>query len=94
MNVAGILVAILKYGVSPIILVILGIFIALHYQEQIQKYSVFFWKIVRIVWKKAEKKIISNDIEGRVNSFTKSLKREMPKVEPIGVQIQWVEEGD
>lgn len=94
MNVAGILIAILIYGLSPIALVILGIFIALHYQEQVQKYSVFFWKIVRIVWKKAEKKIISNDIEGRVNSFTKSLKREMPKFEPIGVQIQWVEEGE
>jgi hypothetical protein len=94
MNVAGILIAILKYGLSPIVLVILGIFIALHYQEEIQKYSVFFWKIIGIFWKKAEKKIVSNDIESRVNKFTKSLKQEMANFEPIGVQIQWVEEGE
>lgn len=94
MSAFDILVAILKYGVSPAAFIIFGIFLALHYQEEIQKYSVFFWKIVRIFWKKAEKKIVSNDIEGRVNKFTKSLKKEIPNFEPIGVQIQWVEEGE
>jgi len=94
MNITVILLAILKYGLSSTALIILGILIALHYQEQIQKYSVCFWKIARIVWKKAEKKIVSNDIEGRVNEFTKSLKKEIANFEPIGVQIQWVEEGE
>lgn len=94
MSAFDILVAILKYGVSPVAFIIFGIFLALHYQEEVQKYSVFFWKIVRIVWKEAEKKIVSNDIEGRVNHFTKSLKKEIPNFEPIGLQIQWVEEGE
>lgn len=94
MNITDILVSILKYGISPVVLILFGIFLALHYQEEVQKYSVFFWKIIRIVWKKAEKKIVANDIEGRVNKFTMSLKREMPKLEPSGVQIQWVERGE
>ena len=94
MSGLDIFVAILKYGISPIALILLGIWIALHYQEELQKYAVCFWKIVRIVWKKAEKKIISNDIEGRVNEFTKSLKKEIANFEPVGVQIQWVEEGE
>ena len=94
MSTLVILLAILKYGLGSAALVILGIFIALHYQEEIQKYSLFFWKIARIFWKKAEKKLVSNDIESRVNKFTKSLKREITNFEPIGVQIQWVEEGE
>lgn len=94
MSGLAIFVAILKYGISPIVLIMLGIFLALHYQEEIQKYSVTFWKGVRIFWKKADKKIVSNDIEGRVNRFTKSLKKEMTHFEPVGVQIQWVEEGE
>ena len=94
MNWVEIIVAILKYGISPVLLIIFGIFLALHYQEEIQKYSVFFWKIIRIFWGEAEKKIVSNDIEGRVNKFTKSLKSEIANFEPIGVQIQWVETGE
>jgi len=87
-------IAVLKYGLSPVGLIILGIFLALHYQEKIQKWSVLFWKFIRFFWKKAEKKIVSNDIEGRVNEFTKSLKKEMTDFEPIGVQVQWVEDGE
>ena len=94
MSTMVILLAILKYGLGSTALIILGIFIALHYQEELQKWSVIFWKGIRIFWKRAEKKIISNDIESRVNKFTKSLKREISNFEPIGVQIQWVEEGE
>jgi hypothetical protein len=94
MSILDIVLAILKYGVSSVVLVILGMLIALHYQEKIQKLLVILWKVVRLVWKKAEKKIISNDIEGRINDFAKSLKQEMTNFEPVGVQIQWVEEGE
>lgn len=94
MSAFDILIAVLKYGLSPVGLIILGIFLALHYQEKIQKWSVLFWKFIRFFWKKAEKKIVSNDIEGRVNEFTKSLEKEMTNFEPIGVRVQWVEEGE
>lgn len=94
MSALDIFIAVLKYGLSPVGFIILGIFLALHYQEEIQKWSVLFWKFVRFFWKKAEKKIVSNDIEGRVNEFTKSLKKEVTNFEPVGVQVQWVEEGE
>jgi len=94
MNIMVILLAILKYGIGPIAFIFLGIFLALHYQEEIQKWSVIFWKFIRFFWKEADKRIVSNDIEGRVNHFTKSLKKEIPNFEAIGVQIQWVEEGE
>ena len=94
MNWGEIIVAIIKYGLGPIAGVLLGIFIALHYQDKIQKYSVWFWTFIRLFWKKAEKKIISNDIEGRVNSFSKSLSKEMVNFDPVGVEVQWIEEGE
>lgn len=94
MSPLDIFIAVLLYGLSPVGFIILGIILALHYQEKIQKWSVLFWKFVRFFWKKAEKKIVSNDIEGRVNEFTKSLKKEMTNFQPVGVQIQWVEEGE
>jgi len=94
MNVGEIIVEVIKYGFGTVAAILLGIFIALHYQEQIQKYSVWFWKFIRLFRKKAEKKIVSNDIEGRVNSFSKSLSKEMVNFEPVGVEVQWVEEGE
>lgn len=94
MSAFDIFVALLKYCSPPVVFMFLGIWLALHYQEKIQKWSVVFWKFIRIFWKKAERKIISNDIEGRVNEFTKSLEKEMTNFQPIGVQIQWVEESE
>lgn len=94
MNWGEIIVAVIKYGGVSIAAVLLGIFIAVRYQNEIQKYSVWFWRFIRFFWKKAEKKIVSNDIEGRVNSFSKSLSKEMVNFDPVGVEVQWIEEGE
>lgn len=80
------------FGIGTTIF-ILGMAYALHYPEKIQKWMVFVWKVIRLFWEKAEKKIVSNDIEGRVNEFSRELKKELPDCEPIGIKIQWVEEG-
>ena len=94
MNWGEVLVAVLKYvGVSAFAILV-GILLALRYQNEIQKYSVWFWKLIRFFWKKAEKKIVSNDIEGRVNSFSKSLSKEMVNFDPVGVEVQWIDEGE
>lgn len=89
-----IILEILKYGITPVGLIILGMAIAFHYPEKIQKWCVFFWRVVRFLWKGAEKRIISNDIEGRVNDFSKSLRREIAHFEPVGIRIQWIENGE
>lgn len=94
MSVWSIITTSLEFLGGSIVLVILGIFLGLHYQEEIQKYSVVLWKGIRIFWRKADKRIVANDIQGRVNRFAKSLSKEMTDFESVGVQIQWIEEGE
>lgn len=84
---------ILQFGV-PWILLILFAYMVFCHPEKVQKWSVLFWKIVRYFWREAEKYIIANDIEGRVNDFSKNMSKELVNFEPIGVQIQWVKDGE
>lgn len=76
-------------GGSGLILVILFLF-----PEKIEKWSVMLWKIIYFLIKRGEKKIVAHDIQGRVNEFSKSLKKEIVNLEPVGISIQWVTEKE
>ena len=52
------------------------------------------WKVIYFIIKKGEKKIIAHDIQGRVNEFSRSLKKEITNFEPVGINIQWVTEKE
>lgn len=75
-------------------LVLLGVLLALKYPDQTQKWLAYFYRLLSIVWKGAEKKIISHDLEGRVNAFARSLGQVVPNLDPTGVTVQWIEEGE
>ncbi len=85
---------ILKYGISASALVVLGIILAFLYPEKVQKWAAILLKFTAWAWKGAEKRIIRYDIEGRINEFTKSVVQKVPKLDPIGVSIRWIEEGE
>jgi hypothetical protein len=77
------------FGGSGLILFILFLF-----PEKVEKWSVMLWKIIYFLFKKGEKKIVAHDIQGRVNEFCKSLKKEIANFEPVGISIQWVTEKE
>ena len=77
------------FGGSGLILFILFLF-----PEKVEKWSVMLWKIIYFLIKRGEKKIVANDIQGRVNEFSKSLKKEIANFEPVGISIQWVTEKE
>jgi hypothetical protein len=62
--------------------------------EKIEKWSVILWKAIYYFFKKGEKKIVAHDIQGRVNEFARSLKKEIANFEPVGISIQWVTEKE
>lgn len=76
-------------GGSGLILLVLFLF-----PEKVEKWSVLLWKIIHFLIRKGEKKIVAHDIQGRVNEFTKSLKKEITNFEPVGVSIQWITEKE
>jgi hypothetical protein len=80
-------------GISGVVFII-AVLLVLNNPEKYQKWSVYFWKIILFVYRGAEKKIIANDIESRVNGFTKSIMKEFFDFRPYGVKIQWVKNGE
>lgn len=62
--------------------------------EKVEIWASKFWKICRFLWKGAEKKYIAHDIQGHVNDFNRSLKKEIKNYTPIGVKIKWVEKNE
>lgn len=62
--------------------------------EKVEKLSAILWKVIYCLIKRGEKKIVTHDIQGRVNEFSKSLKKEIANFEPIGMQIQWITEKE
>lgn len=76
------------------ILFFIILYIAFRNPEKIQKWSVLFWTIVRFFWHEAEKYIITNDIEGRINDFSKYIGKDFVNYEPIGIRIQWIKQGE
>ncbi len=84
----------LKYLITSFGTVVVLLFILLLYPEKVEKWSVMLWKVIYFLFKKGEKQIITHDIQGRVNEFSKSLKKEIHNFEPIGIKIQWVTEKE
>lgn len=82
-------IALSAFGGATLILLILFL-----NPEKVEKWSVMLWKVVYFFFKRGEKKIIAHDIQGRVNEFAKSLKKEITNCEPVGISIQWVTEKE
>ena len=74
-------------GFSLILLVFL-------FPEKVEIWASYFWRLIRHISERAEKNYIASDIQGRVNDFSKSLKREIKNYEPIAIKLEWVEKNE
>jgi hypothetical protein len=71
------------------------IFFALN-PDKVEKWAALFWKMMQTFPKLrayANKKYVKHDIQGRVNSFAKKLRKLAPSLPNIGVRIEWSEEN-
>ncbi len=93
-DITKILVALIERGLTIAAAIGVGIWIAFHNPEKVQKWMSIFWGIVVKVWRGAEKKFITNDIEGRVNSFVRRLACNVTGLEPSGIRIEWIIGGE
>jgi len=77
-----------NYGFHGILIFI--IFYLAFYPEKAEKLSVLLYKILYAIFKLGEKQIVTHDIQGRVNEFSKTLSKEIANVEPVGIKLQWI----
>ena len=81
---------ILKYVGSSAFVVIVIIILLLKYPEKVEKWLSMLLRLLYFITKKGSRKIIALDIQGRINEFSKSLKKELPNYRPVGIEIQWI----
>lgn len=100
-TLSKLLLEILKHYSPPfaiLILIILGFictfFYMLLHPEKVQKWSVLIFYFVNLLTKKEDRRIVKNDIEGRVNEFAKEMNREIPSLELVGISVQWVPKNE
>lgn len=78
-----------SFGTGGVVVLVLFLF-----PEKVEKWGVMLWRLIYFLSHKGEKRIVAHDIQGRVNDFAKSLKKEIHNFEPVGIGIQWVTEGE
>jgi len=93
MNILELLV-LLKYILPNIGVGLLIIIIVFLYPEKVEKWGTLLWTIINCIFRIGEKKIITHDIQARVNEFTKSLKKEIVNYEHVRIKIQWITEKE
>ncbi|MBU4251791.1 MAG: hypothetical protein KKC39_02845 [Candidatus Omnitrophica bacterium] len=62
--------------------------------EKAEIWASKFWRLVRFIWKGAEKKYIAHDIQGHVNDFNKKLVGEIHNYESTAIKIKWIEQEE
>jgi hypothetical protein len=68
--------------------------VLLLFPEKIEKLSALFWKFFSFfgaVFKGAHKKYLKHDLQGRVNDFVKSVKKNLPDLGNEKLSVEWVE---
>jgi len=93
----NLLLEILKLYSLPITIILAFIytfFYMLWHPEKVQKWSVLLFYLTNWLTKKADRRIVKNDIEGRVNEFAKEMNREIPSLELVGISVQWVPKNE
>jgi len=79
----------LSLGPAAVIL-----FILLLVPEKIEKWSALLWKGfagLGGIFRCAHKRYLKHDLQGRVNEFVKTLRRQVPSVGPTKLRVEWVD---
>ncbi len=80
--------AIYTYGPIPILIAII-IYLVTH-PEVAEKWGGLFNRLFSKIFNSAERRSVSLDIQGRINSYSKYLNNYVPEILPYGVRIEWV----
>ena len=62
--------------------------------EKVEKWSALLWKLLAGlggVFRKAHKRYVKHDLQGRVNDFVNSLRKQVPGVGPTKLRVEWVD---
>ena len=62
--------------------------------EKAQIWASYLWKALKFLGYGIEKRYIADDIEGRINDFSRDLTKEIRNHDAIGVKINWVNENE
>src|SRR5438552_333653 len=88
------LLGILKYALpraGPVVLLLLAL---LFFPEKIEAWSALLWKLLNRfgrLFKGAHRRYVKHDLQGRVNDFVKSLRREVPAIGATKLRLEWVD---
>lgn len=85
---------VLKYvipSLSPAVLTLLVLLLA---PEKIEKWSALLWKALSKlggVFRSAQKRYVKHDLQGRINEFVKSLRKQLPSVADTRFKVDWID---
>ncbi|MBW3590071.1 MAG: hypothetical protein KY429_11705 [Actinobacteria bacterium] len=63
--------------------------------DKVEKWTALFWKGVAAfprLFRRAKRKYVEHDLQGRINDFTKGLVREAPYLPRVRVKVDWTDE--
>lgn len=86
--------AILKVLLPSLTPVVVLLLLLLFIPEKIETWSALLWKWLsrfKRLFKHAHKRYVKHDLQGRVNSFVKKLRAQVPGVAEAKMQIEWVD---
>ena len=85
---------ILEYLLKSLPPVVLLLVLLLFFPEKIEKWSALLWRAVSAaggVFRAAHKQYVKHDLQGRVNDFVRTLRRQVPGIGQEKLRIQWVD---
>ncbi len=74
---------------AGVVLTLIVVYVIFKNPDKVKKWLAMFWEFVSLFWKKAEYLAIKNDIEGRVNSFVRSVETNTTTSFPR-VKVHWI----
>ncbi len=70
------------------------VFVIFLFPEKAQKWGSLLCRLIYAVVRRGQKKIVALDIQGKVNEYVRSLRKESSNLAPVGISIQWVTERE
>ena len=61
------------------------------YPEKIEKWAAAWWRILSGVVQGAHKRYVKHDLQGRVNDFTKRLRKKAPELHKAKLKLEWID---
>lgn len=87
------IIKLLLPSLPPVILLLLVLLLV---PEKIEKWSAMLWKLLSKlcgVFRSAHKRYVKHDLQGRINEFVRTFRRQVPGVSTTRFKVEWVNPG-